>query len=215
MAETEPNSIYSPACASEIEHPSITIAPNSLEVGLSRLWHSVRNQNRSSFVLKTMKRSELKRGTSTLRRKGFKSAFVRHSPFSSQNGLKLNVAIQGGKEGENAPSTPVVSGNGNSRGLKTIGKKGREWIEARKWLKKQFGYKGLTHCMMRFQGCWFDVGGFAHPAKRRNLKEGELWLAVPTCNPCHSQLENMPPEKMRELVETAWAKSGIKLPQNS
>lgn len=64
--------------------------------------------------------------------------------------------------------------------------------------------------MMRFQGCFFDDQlGFAHPAKRRNLKEGELYLAVPVCNPCHDKLEIMSPEEMRSRVEAAFVSTGI------
>ena len=153
-----------------------------------------------------------------LKRTGFKSAFVRHSPFKPQNGFKRKVAVQGSDEQSEASEATVGQKGAISRGsgLRPVGKKGRAWITARSWLKKQFNWLGLTHCMMRFQGCFYDDQlGFAHPAKRRNLKEGELYVAVPVCNPCHSQLEIMPPEKMRELVEAAWAKAGITLPQNS
>jgi len=139
-----------------------------------------------------------------------RSAFVRHSEFRPKTLPKRKVATDGLPDEKNSSSATLTQ----RKPIRKVGRKGYQWIAARKWLKKQFNWLGLTHCMMRFQGCWYDDGiGFAHPAKRRNLREGELWLAVPVCNACHSQLEIMPPEKMRELVETAWAKAGIKLPQ--
>lgn len=147
-----------------------------------------------------------------------RSAFVRNSPFPPRSRPVRRRAERTAATAE-SENGPEIGGNAAKsaprKALKAVGKRGREWITARSWLKKRFNWAGITHCMMRFEGCWFDETlGFAHPAKRRHLKEGELYIAVPACNPCHDKLEVMLPEKMRELVETTWAKTGIKPHEN-
>jgi len=93
----------------------------------------------------------------------------------------------------------------NKRGART-----KAWDAARAWLHRQFRLKGILTCQIRFPGCWFDREVyFAHPAKRRNLREGELYVVAKACNPCHDQLEIMAPERMRSIVEAAFNNTGI------
>jgi len=97
--------------------------------------------------------------------------------------------------------------------MKRAGKKTKAWATARRWLKIQFDRAGVRTCQLRFAGCWFDNAlSFCHPAKRRHLREGELYVAALGCVPCHEQLEVMPPEDMRRIVEKLFAETGIKIP---
>lgn len=159
-----------------------------------------------------MRRSGIKRGESTLRRTPFKSAFVRHSPFLPQNGLKRKVAGQGGTGGENAPGAATDSKRAS---LRLVGKKGREWVTARAWLRRHFNYAGITRCEFRFQGCWGDAsGGFAHCKKRRKLEEGEIWHVGVACFKCHQRLDEvMSHDEMHMAVHAVIDKRGLIAPQ--
>lgn len=97
----------------------------------------------------------------------------------------------------------------NKRGPKTDA-----WDTARAWLKIQFVKVGIQTCQLKFAGCWFDNAlSFCHPAKRRNLQVGELYVVALGCTPCHDQLEVMAPEDMRRIVEALFNLTGIKIPK--
>lgn len=82
------------------------------------------------------------------------------------------------------------------------GKKTKAWDSARADLKKKFSEWGITECELKLEGCWVNNAlGFAHVDKRRNLVETELTEVILACTPCHTVVEKMPHEKMRELLE--------------
>lgn len=147
----------------------------------------------------------------SLSQKTYESAKAGFKPLSRKTPLRSKSTLRGVSKLKTSTEKRGASKQASGRKtLNPIGKRGREWLKARAWLKRQFRYRGITTCMFQFPGCWFDeVGGFAHPAKRRNLKEGELWIAVPSCNVCHDKLELMPPPEMRSRVEAAFASTGI------
>jgi hypothetical protein len=90
------------------------------------------------------------------------------------------------------------------------GRKTNEWDNARAWLKIQFSQVGIHTCQLRLAGCTFDnFLGFAHPAKRRNLLDGEIRVAALLCQNCHQVIEFGPPEEMRRIVEKLFALTGI------
>jgi len=94
------------------------------------------------------------------------------------------------------------------------GRKTHEWERVRRWLKVQFIAAGIQTCQLKFAGCWFDNAlSFCHPAKRRNLRQGEIYVVALGCTPCHDQLEVMPPEDMRRIVEGLFAVTGIQIPK--
>lgn len=84
--------------------------------------------------------------------------------------------------------------------MRTIGKKGKAWIDARAELKIEFEFTyGITTCELHYEGCWIDNAlGFAHAAKRRKLSNEDLKHVILCCNPCHDQIEFLSPEKMKK-----------------
>jgi hypothetical protein len=98
--------------------------------------------------------------------------------------------------------------------LKAAGKKGQEWIDVRRQLKKRFGWAGITVCEFRFQGCWFSEGlGFAHCKKRRKLVDLEIWHCALACNRCHDLLDlHMSHEEMHLEVHKIIEKRGLLAP---
>jgi len=158
--------------------------------------------------------SQLSRKTPLRARKGLvRSAFVRHTPFEPQNGLKRRKVAQVEKGAENALDAPVAQKNGNST-LRKVGKKGQEWITARNWLRKRFNWAGITSCEFKFQGCWGDQWlSFAHCKKRRKLEDGEIWHVGLACQHCHSILDEvMNHEEMHTAVHRVIHQRGLIAP---
>lgn len=153
-----------------------------------------------------VKRSTLKR-TSSLKR----SAFVRHTPFVPHNRPVSKVAAESGREGENVSVAAAGSGKSISRGLRTVGKKGREWINARAWLKKRFNWAGITSCEFRFEHrCWGSDGlSMAHSRKRRDPLF-EMYEVALACPVAHQMLdEQMSHAEMYSAVMAVIEKRGI------
>lgn len=79
------------------------------------------------------------------------------------------------------------------------------WKMERDRLKEEFKAMGISYCeaMVEPTKCWKTIGlGFAHAAKRRDLKEGELSKVILACQYCHQVLEyEMDAQEMREFVE--------------
>lgn len=99
------------------------------------------------------------------------------------------------------------------KGMKRAGKKTLAWDYVRQWLKIQFKAKGIITCQLKFAGCWFDNAlSFCHAAKRRKLTPRDLYIVCLGCTPCHDQLEVMPPEDMKRIVEGLFAQTGILIP---
>lgn len=75
--------------------------------------------------------------------------------------------------------------------LRKIGKKSKEWMEAREKLKQEYLEKGITSCELQLTGCWHDNAlGFAHRYKRNDPRcEHTFEGTILACNPCHSQIE--------------------------
>lgn len=84
------------------------------------------------------------------------------------------------------------------------GEKARKWSVARAKAKLFWSGMGVTKCLLKIDGCWGSVHGFAHLDKRRYLSEDELYRPdklVPACNHCHQIVEKYPREKMRQVLE--------------
>jgi hypothetical protein len=106
--------------------------------------------------------------------------------------------------------------NAHRRVLQKVGPKTAEWERVRRWLKIQFEKVGIRTCQLRLAGCSFDnYLGFAHPAKRRNLLEGEIYIVALLCNHCHGVIEVGPPEEMRRIVEKLFGLTGIQIPKGN
>ncbi len=90
----------------------------------------------------------------------------------------------------------------NGKPIRQIGKKGKEWGDARSWLKRQFRAWGITTCEIRIDHpCTRDnFLGFAHVDKRKNLGPGELYKVILACNNGHDIIEKWPAAKMREYI---------------
>lgn len=151
--------------------------------------------------------------TGTIKRTGFKSAFVRHTPFAPKSTLQRKVAIQGGEERGNVPSATVASGIKVSTGIRRVGKKGQEWITVRAWLKRHFNFAGIIYCEARLEGCWLDSAlSFAHCRKRRKLLEGEMYHVALLCQPCHNTWEILPHEEMHKKIHGIIDRRGLICP---
>ena len=86
--------------------------------------------------------------------------------------------------------------------INPLGPKGKAWKDARADLKMEFLALGITTCELRYEGCWFDDAlGFAHAAKRRKLTAEDLGHVILVCNICHDQIEFLPPEEMKRIVD--------------
>lgn len=86
--------------------------------------------------------------------------------------------------------------------MKRAGKKTKAWEKARAELKIEHEGMGITTCELRYEGCAYDdFLGFAHAAKRRKLTKEDLRHAIICCNFCHDQIEFLPPEQMKRIVD--------------
>lgn len=89
--------------------------------------------------------------------------------------------------------------------IRKIGKKGGEWVKARKILDKAYLDAGITHCELRFEAYHngFMVA-YAHGRKRRNLVGDELYtFVVKACQGCHNAIEYQGAEAMAKHVQDA------------
>lgn len=153
-----------------------------------------------------MKRSVLKR-TSILKQ----SAFVRHTPFVPRN---ASVERSGSGARTSAQEQPQRSLT-QKRPIRVVGKKGREWINARAWLKKRFNWAGITRCEFRFEHrCWGSDGlSMAHSRKRRDPLF-EMYEVALACPVAHQMLdEQMSHAEMYETVMAIIEKRGIFAPK--
>ena len=80
--------------------------------------------------------------------------------------------------------------------IKTIGKKGKEWTNARLQLTKEFSALGILYCEARFRTCTLYPDGFAHVLRRRHFgkwdteeREANLYDVVLLCNNCHDFID--------------------------
>lgn len=75
--------------------------------------------------------------------------------------------------------------------MRKIGKKGREWIKARKKLKKEYLGRGITSCEMMLLGCMETFGlSFAHRFKRNDPRcEHTFEKTCLACASCHNKTE--------------------------
>lgn len=155
-----------------------------------------------------MKRSGFKTDYSTaLAKRQAKDAERRENALQGKN--ETDLGLQRARIDRQRPGTVSLRRGGRLK----AGKKTKEWDQVRAWLKVQFAKKGIQTCQLKFAGCWFDNAlSFCHPAKRRNLAEGELYVAALGCTPCHDQLEVMPPTDMRRIVEGLFAETRIQIP---
>ena len=92
----------------------------------------------------------------------------------------------------------------STKPIRQIGRKGKEWVDARKELKKIFKGWGITTCEIRIEHpCTRDnFLGFAHVDKRKNLGPGEIYKVILACNNGHDIIEAWPSSKMREYVQS-------------
>jgi hypothetical protein len=72
-----------------------------------------------------------------------------------------------------------------------IGKKGKDWIEAKKKLKIIYAAFGITSCEVGLDGCWKNNHlTYAHRYKRSNPKTQHTFSqTLLCCLPCHMKIE--------------------------
>ena len=75
--------------------------------------------------------------------------------------------------------------------LNKIGKKGREWENARRKLKKIYYAKEITTCELMFEGCFAsNFLSFAHRYKRRDPRcKHTFEQTILACINCHNKIE--------------------------
>lgn len=75
--------------------------------------------------------------------------------------------------------------------LRRVGKKAREWDQARAKLKVAFERAGVTRCELRSAVCEGNYFlGFAHSLRRRFITTPEhLNEVILCCSPCHEVLD--------------------------
>ena len=78
----------------------------------------------------------------------------------------------------------------------------KQWNSTRKTLKKEFEYKGITTCELRYEGCWINNAlSYAHSKKRRFIcTEDDLREVALACVPCHQKIERLPHDEMERIV---------------
>ena len=86
--------------------------------------------------------------------------------------------------------------------LRKRGKKTKEWENIRRHLKVIFEEMGITYCELDTpHACWHDIGlSFAHPRKRRNLSQDQLWHVALLCPIGHELVERLPEDQMAEVI---------------
>ena len=82
------------------------------------------------------------------------------------------------------------------------GQKTKSWVDIREELKKEFAAMGITECEAHFEHCWKNNAlSFGHLDKRRFLTKEDLKTVVLLCSPCHAQVEVLPREEMRKILQ--------------
>lgn len=97
-----------------------------------------------------------------------------------------------------------------------MGKRGREWAVERAKLKAKLEMLGIRTCELRLPGCMVNFGlSFAHAVKRiklsKDASEGtpqHIGFAALSCAHCHPVIEQLPENRMREIVSEAVANRG-------
>lgn len=148
-----------------------------------------------------------------------RSAFVRNSPFPPHSRPVRRRAERTAATAE-AENGPEISGNAAKsaprKALKAVGKRGREWITARNWLKKRFNWAGIISCEARIPGCHFDnMLSFAHCKKRREMLEGEIYHVALLCLHCHEIYERLSHEDMHTKIHEIIDRRGLLCPKQS
>lgn len=91
--------------------------------------------------------------------------------------------------------------------MKRLGKRGREWENARRRLKKKFFELGIDFC--EICGSRFGLS-FAHSKKRRHIEGDELTEVALVCiHPCHAELERLPEPEMTAKVRSIISNRGV------
>jgi hypothetical protein len=77
-----------------------------------------------------------------------------------------------------------------------LGKKGKEWKNAREYLKTVFQKMGILYCEARFRTCRVYPDGFAHVLRRRHFgkwdteeREANIKDVALLCNACHDYID--------------------------
>ncbi len=110
------------------------------------------------------------------------------------------------------PQPKVYKAKKEPKTMNQIGKKGKEDIIARSENKEEMEKLGITSCELKYEGCWHNNAlTFAHAKKRRKLTKEDLHTAIVACQPCHAQIETLPPEEMEKIVMDTIANRHIKL----
>ena len=84
----------------------------------------------------------------------------------------------------------------NALSMKRIGKRTKEWIEARAELEKIYREKGIKSCEVKLNKCMRKFGlSFAHRHKRIYYYDkpgllGSFNETVKACASCHAEIEN-------------------------
>lgn len=151
---------------------------------------------------------------SAIKRTAFKSAWVRHSPFPAPQKRLANRQAVSAEPSSGPVSGPILRQQSVRKPLKAIGKRGREWINARSWLKKRFNWAGIIYCEARLQGCHLDnMLSFAHCKKRREMLEGEIYHVALLCLHCHEIYERLSHEDMHARIHELIEKRGLIAPK--
>lgn len=96
------------------------------------------------------------------------------------------------------------------KAMKRRGEKTDTWEKERNELKARFERAGITHCELRYEGCWHNNAlSFAHSKKRRKIEGDELSETCLCCVPCHMILENK--KDMTEIVRSVIARRKVKV----
>jgi hypothetical protein len=79
------------------------------------------------------------------------------------------------------------------KGMKKIGKKGKQWLKIRSEELPKFEQVGITRC----ENCGSDyILDPAHRKKRRYCDEAELRIFSILCRKCHTEIEDSGHENM-------------------
>lgn len=100
------------------------------------------------------------------------------------------------------------SGIKSTKSVNKIGKKSKQWIEARKEVVEHFEQIGLPIvCEAQLEGCTRTMFlTFAHSRKRRNIESAEQLKEIALlCSTCHSIVDRWKPENteyyIKQLIE--------------
>lgn len=92
------------------------------------------------------------------------------------------------------------------------GEKTKEWEDIRGEVKVRFAKAKITKCELKRKGCWKDNAlTFAHTDKRRKLTKEDLYNVVLACTPCHMEVEALPAQEMKKILEGVIKKRSVKI----